>query len=158
MKILYAAYPGAIPRLAAPAFNLPVLLVVFAVSMLTSILSGSIPALQPAPLNLQVQLAEGGRNAGSTRHQRARSFLVIAEVALAMMLLAAAGLLIRSFTLLQRVDPGFDSSHLAVVRSVTARFPVPGASGTNSVCELGSRTPAWAAWSPGGCGLRNPAV
>ena len=47
VKILYAAYPGAIPRLAAPAFNLPVLLFVFAVSMLTSILSGSIPALQP---------------------------------------------------------------------------------------------------------------
>jgi len=116
VKILYAAYPGAIPRLAAPTFNLPVLLVVFAISMLTSVLSGSIPALQPAPLNLQAQLAEGSRSSGSARHQRARSFLVITEVALAMMLLAAAGLLIRSFTLLQRVDPGFDSSHLAVVR------------------------------------------
>ena len=116
VKILYAAYPDAIPRVAAPTFDLPVLLAVFAVSMLASVLSGSIPALQPAPLNLQVQLAEGGRNSGSAGHQRARSFLVIAEVALAMMLLAAAGLLIRSFTLLQRVDPGFDSSHLAVVR------------------------------------------
>ncbi|MGH9550962.1 MAG: ADOP family duplicated permease, partial [Terriglobales bacterium] len=116
VKILYASYPDAIPRLAAPAFNLPVLLFVFAVSLLASIVSGSIPAMQPATLNLQVRLAEGGRNSGSARHQRARSFLVIAEVALAMMLLAAAGLLVRSFTLLQRVDPGFNSSHLAVAR------------------------------------------
>ena len=69
-----------------------------------------------ANLELQVQLAEGGRNTGSLRHQRVRSFLVITEVALAMILLAAAGLLVRSFVLLQRVDPGFDSSHLAVVR------------------------------------------
>ena len=116
VKILYASYPDAIPRLAAPVFNLPVLLFVFAVSLLASILSGSIPAMQPAGLNLQVQLAEGSRTTGTLRHQLVRSFLVIAEVALAMMLLAAAGLLVRSFTLLQRVDPGFDTSHLAVAR------------------------------------------
>ena len=116
VKILYASYPDAIPRLAAPVFNLPVLLFVFAVSLLASILSGSIPAMQSAGLNLQVQLAEGSRTTGTLRHQLVRSFLVIAEVALAMMLLAAAGLLVRSFTLLQRVDPGFDTSHLAVAR------------------------------------------
>ncbi|MBZ5649261.1 MAG: ABC transporter permease [Acidobacteriia bacterium] len=116
VKVLYAVYPGAIPRLASPAINVQVLLFVFAVSLLASMLSGSIPAMQPPALNLQVQLAEGGRTTGTLRHQRVRSSLVITEVALAMMLLAAAGLLIRSFILLQRVDPGFDSSHLAVVR------------------------------------------
>ena len=116
VEALYAAYPGAIPRLAPPAISLQVLLFVFVVSLLASILSGSISAIQPSALNLQVQLAEGGRSSGSLRHQRVRSFLVITEVALAMMLLAAAGLLIRSSILLQRVDPGFDSSHLAVVR------------------------------------------
>ena len=116
VKILYSAYPGAIPRLASPVISLPVLLFVFAVSILASLLSGSIPAMQPPGLNLQVQLAEGSRTTGTLRHQRLRSSLVIAEVALAMMLLAAAGLLIRSFTLLQRVDPGFDGSHLAIAR------------------------------------------
>jgi putative ABC transport system permease protein len=116
VKALYAAYPGAIPRLAPPAINLQVLLFVFLLSLLASILSGSIFAIQPSALNLQVQLAEGVRSSGSVRHQRVRSFLVITEVALAMMLLAAAGLLIRSSILLQRVDPGFDSSNLAVVR------------------------------------------
>ncbi len=116
VKVMYTAYPGAIPGLTTPLIDLQVLLFVFALSLLASILFGSIPAMQPSELNLQVQLVEGGRNTASVRRQRFRSFLVISEVALAMMLLAAAGLLIRSFFLLQRVDPGFDSSHLAVVR------------------------------------------
>ena len=116
VKILYSAYPGAIPLLASPVVSSPVLLFVFAASILASLLCGSIPAMQPPGLNLQVQLAEGSRTTGTLRHQRLRSSLVIAEVALAMMLLAAAGLLIRSFTLLQRVDPGFDGSHLAIAR------------------------------------------
>jgi putative ABC transport system permease protein len=115
-KVIYAAYPGAIPGLTTPAINLQVLLFVFAVSLLASILFGSIPAIQSSGLNLQVQLVEGGRNTASVRRQRFRSLLVISEVALAMMLLAAAGLLIRSFILLQRVDPGFDSSHIEIVR------------------------------------------
>jgi putative ABC transport system permease protein len=116
VKVIYAAYPGAIPGLTTPAINLQVLLFVFAVSLLSSILFGSIPAMQSSGLNLQAHLVEGGRNTASVRRQRFRSFLVISEVALAMTLLAAAGLLIRSFILLQRVDPGFDSSHIEVVR------------------------------------------
>ena len=116
VKVIYAAYPGAIPGLTTPAINLQVLLFVFAVSLLASTLFGSIPAMQSSGLNLQIHLVEGGSNTASVRRQRFRSYLVISEVALAMMLLAAAGLLIRSFILLQRVDPGFDSSHLEVVR------------------------------------------
>ena len=116
VRVLGAAHPGAIPGLTAPAINLQVLLFVFAVSLLASVLFGSIPAMQSSRLHLQAQLVEGGRNTASVHRQRFRSFLVISEVALAMILLAAAGLLIRSFNLLQRVDPGFDSSNLAVVR------------------------------------------
>jgi putative ABC transport system permease protein len=125
VKALYATYPGAIPRLTSPAINLQVLLFAFAVSVLASILSGSIPVAQSSRLNLQVQVADSSRGTGSVRHQRVRSFLVVTEVALAMMLLAAAGLLVRSFVLLQRVDPGFDSSHLAVVRLTLpdSRYP-----------------------------------
>jgi putative ABC transport system permease protein len=116
VKVIYATYPDAIPALTTPVIDLQALLFVFAVSLLASILFGSIPAMQSSGLNLQVQFAEGSHNTASVRRQHFRSFLVISEVALAMMLLAAAGLLIRSFILLQRVDPGFDSSHLAVVR------------------------------------------
>jgi putative ABC transport system permease protein len=116
VKVVYAAHPAAMPGLMTPVIDLQVLLFVFVVSLLASILFGSIPAMQPSGVHLQAQLVEGGRNTGSVRGQRFRSFLVISEVALAMMLLAAAGLLIRSFILLQRVDPGFDSSHLVVAR------------------------------------------
>jgi putative ABC transport system permease protein len=116
VKVICAAYPGAVPGLTTPVIDLQVLVFVFTMSLLASILFGSIPAMQSSGLNLQVQLGEGGRNTVSVSHQRFRSFLVISEVALAMMLLAGAGLLVRSFILLQRVDPGFDSSHLAVIR------------------------------------------
>jgi predicted permease len=116
VKALYAAYPVAMPGLTPPTINWQVLLFVFAVSLLASTLFGSIPAAQSSGLNLHSQLVEGGRSTASARHQRIGSLLVICEVALAMVLLAAAGLLIRSFILLQRIDPGFDSSHLAVVR------------------------------------------
>jgi putative ABC transport system permease protein len=116
VKVICAAYPGAVPGLTTPVIDLQVLVFVFTMSLLASILFGCIPAMQSSGLNLQVQLGEGGRNTVSVRRQRFRSFLVISEVALAMMLLAGAGLLVRSFILLQRVDPGFDSSHLAVIR------------------------------------------
>lgn len=116
VKVLYATYPAAIPGLTSPVIDLQVLLFVFAVSLLASILFGSIPAMQFSETNLHTRLVEGGRNTASVRRQRLRSFLVISEVALAMMLLAAAGLLIRSLILLQHIDPGFDIAHLAVVR------------------------------------------
>jgi len=115
VKALYAWYPDALPGLSAPTIHWQVLLFVLAVSVLASILFGSIPAAQSSDLNLQTQLVETGRSTASRRRLRVRSLLVISEVALAMMLLAAAGLLIRSFMLLQRIDPGFDPSHLAVV-------------------------------------------
>jgi predicted permease len=139
VKVICAAFPGAVPGLATPVIDLQVLLFVFAVSLLASILFGSIPAMQYSGVNLQVQLVEGDRNTVSVRRQGFRSFLVVSEVALAMMLLAAAGLLIRSFILLQRVDPGFDSSHLAVVRLSLPDSQYPGLSErtqfVNSVLE-----------------------
>jgi predicted lysophospholipase L1 biosynthesis ABC-type transport system permease subunit len=84
VKVMYASYPGVIPGLTTPVIDLRVLLFVFAVSLLASILFGSIPAMQSSRLNLQVQLVEGGRNTASVRRQRFRSFLVISELALAM--------------------------------------------------------------------------
>ena len=125
VKALYAAYPGAMPRLSGAAINWQVVVFVFVVSLLASILFGSIPAMDSSRVDLQARLVESGRSTLSMRSQRLRSFLVISEVALAMMLLAAAGLLIRSLIVLQRVDPGFDSSHLTVVRLTLpdSRYP-----------------------------------
>ena len=125
VKALLALYPDAMPRATTAVIDWPVLIFVFAVSLLASILAGSVPALQSSRPDLQAGLAEGSRSISSTARQHFRSWLVIAELAIAMMLLGAAGLLIRSFVLLVRVDPGFDPSHLTVVRLTLpdSRYP-----------------------------------
>src|SRR5262245_53080613 len=72
-----------------------------------------IPALQSSKPGLNASLKESSRAAaGSARGHRARSALVIAEVALALVLLAGAGLMIKSFMLLTRVEPGFNTSNV----------------------------------------------
>jgi putative ABC transport system permease protein len=116
LKTLCAAYPDAIPDFVAPRLDIRVLLFAITASLLASILVGSLPAVQLSDFRLHTMLAEGGRSTASVRRQRVRSILVVSEVALAMMLLAAAGLLVRSLVLLQNVDRGFDSSGIAVVR------------------------------------------
>jgi len=113
-KLLAAAYPGAIPRLEAPRLDPHVILFVLAVSFFSAILFGVFPAVQFSNVNLRGQLAEGGRTTGSVARHRVRSSLVIGEVALAMVLLTGAGLLIRSLALLERVNPGYDTSQLLV--------------------------------------------
>lgn len=125
VKALYAAYPGAMPRLSAASINWQVVIFVLGVSILASILFASIPAMESSRLVMPAGRVDSGHATASLRSQQFRSFLVIAEVALAMMLLAAAGLLIRSLIVLQRVDPGFDRAHLAVVRLTLpdSRYP-----------------------------------
>jgi putative ABC transport system permease protein len=116
VKALGAAYPDAVPGFTAPVLDARVLVFAFTASLLASVLFGSIPATQTSDFNLYTQLGEGSRSTGSLRRQRVRLLLVVSEVALAMVLLAGAGLLIRSFVLLQRVDRGFNGTGLAVVR------------------------------------------
>jgi predicted permease len=85
-----------------------------AVSLVTGVVFGLLPALQVARLNLTDSLKEGGQ--GGERRGRLRAALVIAEVALALVLLVGAGLMIRSFYSLTRVDPGFQSDNLLTMR------------------------------------------
>jgi putative ABC transport system permease protein len=88
-----------------------------AVSLVTGLVFGVIPAVQASRTNLNESLKEGGRSAteGFRRH-RIRSGLVILEVALALVLLVGAGLMTRSFLRLQAVDPGFRADHVLTVR------------------------------------------
>ena len=83
------------------------------VSILTGIIFGLFPALQSSNPDLNNTLKEGERgSSGGLRAKTLRSSLVVTEVALSLVLLVSAGLLIRSFLLLQRVNPGFNQDHV----------------------------------------------
>jgi predicted permease len=98
-----------VPRLAEVNVDLVVLVIAAVVAVGTGILFGLIPALASAKPELTEALKEGGR--GSTtgaRRNRLRNSLVVAEIALALVLLVGAGLLLKSYMRLQNIDPGFD--------------------------------------------------
>jgi putative ABC transport system permease protein len=105
--LLLAIAPPSLPRLSEARIDGGVLLFTLLVSLATGILFGLAPALQSSRVGLTARLKEGDR--GSTAgHARLRTGLIVSEVALALMLLIAAGLLIESFAQLARVQPGFD--------------------------------------------------
>jgi predicted permease len=81
----------------------------FGLSLLTTVVFGLVPALRTSKVDLNEALKEGGRGEmQGGRQSRLRSWLVVAEIALAMVLLAGAGLMIKSFWRLHHTDPGFD--------------------------------------------------
>jgi putative ABC transport system permease protein len=87
------------------------------VSVGTGILFGLIPALQASRADLSGALKEGsGRSGTGARHNRTRAFLVVAEVALALVLLVGAALLVRTAVALRTVDPGFDTTNVLTMR------------------------------------------
>jgi predicted permease len=110
VRVLARLGPEDIPRLANAGVDVRVLGFTLAVTLLTGIVFGLVPALQQSRTDVQGALKDGGRGAseGAPRH-RLRGTLVVAEVALAVVVLVGAGLLLRSFVRLQRVDPGFDA-------------------------------------------------
>jgi len=99
-----------------------------ALSLVTSLIFGLVPALHASRLDLQTALVEGGARgiAGGARH-RLRRVLVAGEVALGVVLLISAGLLVRQFVNLRSLDPGFTPDHLfaASVSIQDARYPSP---------------------------------
>jgi putative ABC transport system permease protein len=105
---LIGLLPVEIPRLAGTRIDSAVLLFTTLVSMLTGILFGLAPALQASRLDFVESLKEVARGLSKgLHHGRARGLLVVADVAVAAVLLVGAGLLINSLLRLQRVDPGF---------------------------------------------------
>jgi putative ABC transport system permease protein len=101
--------PEDIPRLAGIHLDGSVLVFTILLSLLTGILFGLAPALQVSRPNVMESLKEGGRGLADSLHRsHMRSFLVVFDMAVAVVLLVGAGLLIQSFWHLQRVDPGFN--------------------------------------------------
>jgi putative ABC transport system permease protein len=113
-----------IPRLDDVALDGPVLAFTFGVALISALLFGLVPAMLAARAPADV-LRDAGRHGGSARSRRTLSALVVLEVAISLVLLAGAGLLIRSFERLQQVDPGLRSQGLltARVQLPSARYP-----------------------------------
>jgi putative ABC transport system permease protein len=109
--------PADIPRLNEVDISASVLFFGFLISVVTGVLFGLAPALQAANPNQLENLREGGRGSGvGRRHTRLSRVLVVSEVALSIVLLAGAGLLLRSFWQVLEVRPGFNPSHLTTVQ------------------------------------------
>jgi putative ABC transport system permease protein len=116
-NVIVSLAPADIPRLNEVDVSGRVLFFAFLISMLTGILFGLAPALQAANPNQIENLKEGARGTGvGRRHTRLSRFLVMSEVALSIILLAGAGLLLRSFWHVLEVRPGYNPSHLTTAQ------------------------------------------
>jgi putative ABC transport system permease protein len=109
LAVLRRLHPANLPRLSDIQMDGTVLGFTVAICAVTSVLFGLVPALRAAGTDPQEHLKSGGRGGSGGDRRRARSLLIVAEVALSVVLLVGAGLLIRSFLALQRVDPGYDA-------------------------------------------------
>jgi predicted permease len=113
LKVVLTLLPQySIPTEAEVRLNLPVLLFSFAATLLAGVLCGCAPAWQGTHWDPADALKEGGRSGGATGRKGLRRILVVVEFALALTLLAGAGLVIHSFWKLMRVDLGFRQDHL----------------------------------------------
>jgi predicted permease len=111
LRAVLTAFPGGLPRVENIGVNTSVLLFAFGLSIAVGVLFALVPALKYGNTDVQVGLKGGGR--GSTaNHQRTQSVLVVAQIALALVLLSGAGLLFRSMLNLWAVNPGFDTQHI----------------------------------------------
>ncbi len=116
--------PSRVPRLSDVTLDLTVLTYALAISLLTGLLFGLVPAFRGGRVeDLQAQLKDGGRGAvGGAKRHRVQRTLVGTQIGFAVMLVIGATLTIRSFANLVRIDPGFDVSNV-----LTMRISIPGA-------------------------------
>ena len=117
LRLLIAASPVNLPRIEEVAIDGRVLLATAAASLAAGVVFGSVPALRASRHDLQSSLRSGSRGAtlGLSR-PRLRGMLVTVEIALAVVLVIGAGLLVRSFSRLTAVDPGFDADQVLTLR------------------------------------------
>jgi predicted permease len=113
VELLLKIAPAALPRTGEIGVDVPVLAFAFLLSAATGLLFGMAPAIQSSGSELNETLKESARGStGARGGNRLRGLLVVGEFALALVLLIGAGLLLKSFWRLQRVDPGFDGSNV----------------------------------------------
>jgi putative ABC transport system permease protein len=110
-KIIVALGAKVIPQLVVVSLDTRVLMFTAALSVVTGLLFGIVPALRTSPVNLNETLKEGSRTSGGA-HDDFRKVLAVSEIAMSLVLLVGGGLLLRSFSRLVGVDPGFRTDHL----------------------------------------------
>jgi putative ABC transport system permease protein len=116
-RALLALSPPELIDLRGTTVNLPVLVFTIGLTLITGIVFGLVPALEASRFDLSAPLKESGKSViGGTRAQRMRNTFVVAQVAMALVLLVGAGLLMKSLSRLQSVDPGFAPGNLLTVR------------------------------------------
>lgn len=112
IPVLMHLSPTDVERVSAVSIDTSVLLFTIGVSVLTGLLFGVMPALHASRANVQDALKEGTRGSSGLHGGRVRNVLVVSELALAVVLLVSAALMIRSFSRLQQVNPGFDKERI----------------------------------------------
>jgi putative ABC transport system permease protein len=110
LRFLIAIGPASLPRLNEIGIDIRVLGFTFAISLVSGVLFGLIPALKYAGPQVSLTLRSGNRSSDTRERHHARNVLVVIQVALALVLLVSSGLMIRTFQALRRVDPGYTRS------------------------------------------------
>jgi predicted permease len=124
VRALVAASPAIIPRVASVAVDGGVLLIALGVSAATVLAFGLLPAVRASRVDLAETFRDGDRSSSGGRgRSRMRDALVASEFALALVLLAGAGLMIRTLVALQRIDPGLDPHNVVSMIVSTAGTP-----------------------------------
>ncbi|WP_394834271.1 ABC transporter permease [Pendulispora rubella] len=115
--VLTSLAPDDFPRRSEVAFDLRTVAFALALSLLTGLIFGLAPAIQTARVDVNELLKGGGRGASATRRSRTwRGTVVVVQVAVTLMLLVGAGLLMRTFAELEKVNPGFEPRGALAVR------------------------------------------
>lgn len=125
LKLLPRLDPGNIPRLNEASLDWRVLLVAIGAALFTSLVAGLLPAWRASRLELTEFLKAYGAHVGSSGHSRVQSGLIVAQTAMVVVLLAAAGLLIRSYVKVVNVDTGFSQSTVTFNVSLDERYNKP---------------------------------
>ncbi|HEV3410750.1 MAG TPA: ABC transporter permease [Chthoniobacterales bacterium] len=126
VDVLSALGPRNVPRLGEVGINLGVGAFTFGLAVLSTVVFGLVPALQISRSNVSESLQQGSKGStGGLHGTRVRGFLVVSQVSLSLLLLAGAGLLIKSFFNLRATNPGFDPARLLVLDHVLARIKYP---------------------------------
>lgn len=126
LPVFISQGPSDLPRLREASISGPVLMTAIALALTATMIAGLAPALRESRAGLTAAAAQASRGSAGGLRDRVRLAFVAAEVGLALMLLMGAGLLIRSASNLEAVDPGFDPGNLLAARLALPRTDYPG--------------------------------